>query len=77
MINHSQVQLHLHHPAALRGLLPLAIYANQAAHRTRKANKAIIEIRPAERGRRRREIAEVRQELELASIALTLKYKKR
>ncbi|KAJ8122783.1 hypothetical protein O1611_g9755 [Lasiodiplodia mahajangana] len=35
------------------------------------ANKAIVKVRPTEGGRRHREVAEVGQELELASVALT------
>lgn len=51
-------------------LLPLVVHADQTAQGTGETNEAVVETSPAEGRRGNGEIAEVRDELELASGSL-------
>lgn len=58
--------------ATLRRLLPLRVHAQQRTHRSRQPDKPIIQIGPAQRRRRDRDIAQVAQKLHLDRISLPL-----
>lgn len=58
-------------PRRLCCLLPLGIHANQTAHRTGKADDAIIEVEPGQRGRGDGQVAKVGNELQAADGTFT------